>query len=1438
MTLNNCVFFRATGRSIQSNASIINSKKCIFSDTITTGTGPLGTLSHLDNTTSTYENCEFRDSYKYYGGTLAYNENSKMRFLGCYIHFPRNEEAIGSLVSNNSEVEVSNCLFFTKHNSQNNANYSAYTLFEAEGQSHFLIRNTTVIGHTTSIFPVVSCGTGSTLKVINSIFWRNGSLIQSAPLYNDIITSDNNNPLICNIQNSILFKQTETQMQRSIEGINPRLVDITNPQGPDNILFTSDDGLIPCSCSPAVNAGDNGHTPNVNDIAGSLRIQNGTIDIGAYESVSTPTLNNVFFVKEGNTGGNGQSWAGAYGSLQQALENKCADTIKVAQGIYKPARTSRDSSFRLNTNITLLGGYPAVGSPADNQRNPDLYPTILSGDIGIPGDSLDNTYTVIKINCPDTTVILDGFVVENGNHNTSLSNGGGIGIIATQNAIIKNCIIRNNYATFGGGLYATKSCIKLEKTKILNNRSFAESGGFFLIDLTSTVNNITGNLLADFNNCIIAGNSGGGGKIDGSYPSGTNGQEIQFTNTVFYKNEAQSVAGLRIVGEDRVNIINCAFIRNNVTTNSGTGIGVTYINSYSQSVMPVYVYNTLFKDNTLAGQPSTTINTDFNWSNGPNHWETIPPANLQYSSISNSQTGYGIHLLPSHLVTLPDIDNGPGPDNLWMTADDGVRPTICSGSIDHGSNDLLYGLASDILDSTRIKNLTTDIGPYETNGFSTRISASDSLICPGETVTISSQVINPGNNPVYIWTVNGVPSGTNNPVFTSSTLLNNDIVQLKVKTVDCVSGDTAYSNKITMRVGTSLTPLVSVTASDTSLCAGSPVSFTANVTRANPGTIYQWKVNGTISGTNSPLFTTSNLTGNNQITVDVIVNATCLNTQIAISDPIDVTIKPILTPQISISSSTNPSCNGSSVTFSSLIQHGGTVPVIQWNINGNHVGTNSPTFTSAALSNNDIVSATLLSSETCLSQSHAVSNSITQQTNPHIVPSVTISSNPITCPGQLIQFLATPVNAGSQPSYSWLKNGQITGVTTNSYSSSELLQGDMISVRMSGNSSCINATPATSNLITVNYTNAVIPSVTITASVTTICSGNNVTFTASPLNGGANPTFEWYINNTATGITGATYTTGSLSNNNQVKAVMHSSLPCITNPQVNSNTITINVNNTSTPAVTIHTNQTTICSGTTTLFTSSIVNGGNAPHYQWQINGTNTGTNSNTFSTSTLANNDQVKLLMTSNANCALPTQVSSNIIIMSITPVVIPAITISGTTTLPNGQSSTLAATSTNGGTTPQYQWGDSTSTHGWQIISGANAATLNYTPQTTGDKVRCALQSNAACATPNPVISNALQFTITPVTAINPVPASRMGIRSYPNPVNDILYLDSLKISDRWNELEILSASGAALRFPVVVSGRTSLILNVSSLPSGAYMLRLKRKTGPDAIIRFIKQ
>lgn len=274
-----------------------------------------------------------------------------------------------------------------------------------------------------------------------------------------------------------------------------------------------------------------------------------------------------------------------------------------------------------------------------------------------------------------------------------------------------------------------------------------------------------------------------------------------------------------------------------------------------------------------------------------------------------------------------------------------------------------------------------------------------------------------------------------------------------------------------------------------------------------------------------------------------------------------------------------------------------------------------------------------------------------------------------------------------------------------------------------------------------------------------------------------------------------------------------------------------------TPTVTISTSSTTICTGTSISFTAIAEHGGSSPSYQWTVNNVNTGANQATFTSSTLKNNDVVKVVLTSNAVCLTRTTDTSNEIVMTVRPKETPSITISGNSVVNHGQATLLTTSIQHGGNSPRYQWQDSTESHSWSTISNAVGQTISYTPVKTGDKIRCNLISNDSCAIRPDAVSNALIFTVNIPTSVGPIPAIQFGIRFFPNPATDIVILDSIKRSDGWQTLSLLNAGGFKLFDIPDIRNETQIRINVQALRAGVYMIVLRRRSGEPAYIRFVK-
>ena len=222
------------------------------------------------------------------------------------------------------------------------------------------------------------------------------------------------------------------------------------------------------------------------------------------------------------------------------------------------------------------------------------------------------------------------------------------------------------------------------------------------------------------------------------------------------------------------------------------------------------------------------------------------------------------------------------------------------------------------------------------------------------------------------------------------------------------------------------------------------------------------------------------------------------------------------------------------------------------------------------------------------------------------------------------------------------------------------------------------------------------------------------------------------------GSNSATYTDNSPSNNEVIICFITSNSPCASPDTATSNSITITINSSVVPAVSIVASADTFCSGTNVTFTASANNDGTGPTYQWKVNGVNVGSNSNTYSTTTLANHAVITCVLTSNAQCANPATATSNADTVTVNATVVPTISITGGDTICSGGFDAFTANIANGGSSPVYQW----RVNGSAV--GTNSNMFSSSSLSNGNVITCVLTSNAACANPVTDTSNAISITV----------------------------------------------------------------------------------------------
>lgn len=282
-----------------------------------------------------------------------------------------------------------------------------------------------------------------------------------------------------------------------------------------------------------------------------------------------------------------------------------------------------------------------------------------------------------------------------------------------------------------------------------------------------------------------------------------------------------------------------------------------------------------------------------------------------------------------------------------------------------------------------------------------------------------------------------------------------------------------------------------------------------------------------------------------------------------------------------------------------------------------------------------------------------------------------------------------------------------------------------------GNSSCLSAQ--------VCVTASVTPSVTITpASATSICAGQTVMFAATPVNGGNNPTYKWYIDGSLVG-TGSPYTTPVLNSNCSVYCIMRSNANC-TEPDDDAASATTSIT-VSTPTANASSNS-PVCAGAQLSLNAS---GGSS--YAWNGAGY-TGPGQNPTVSSINANQSGTyTVTVTDGAGCTATATTNVTVNPLPVAPV------INAPSTICSGQQVNISVTNSGSCSNCSYTWNSGQT--GMQIpISTGGLYTVTAT-NSCGTVTASTNSIVTGQAPVQPVVSGSTSFCIgssTTLTVSNP--------------------------------------------------------------------------------------
>jgi hypothetical protein len=787
----------------------------------------------------------------------------------------------------------------------------------------------------------------------------------------------------------------------------------------------------------------------------------------------------------------------------------------------------------------------------------------------------------------------------------------------------------------------------------------------------------------------------------------------------------------------------------------------------------------IFQNNTLPALKQTTLYRRWAFS-GDCYVSTVSDTvtvtvfdSLQAGSITGTQSICS-NTLPVLLSNVTDASGGSGAISYqWEQSTDGG---IVWNNVPSGGNGASF--SPGVLTATtmyRRQAIDANCGAVHT----TSVTVTVALQSTASMITAQGINICPGNDAIMV----AVAPSVTAPVFrwydtaTSST-------ELHVGDTYTVSGLVAGRNyyvsvsgsnfcegeanatgrrQVSVTIDPVSTASMITVSGATAICAGNTTDLTATAPGVtNP--VFRWydSATSTVILHTGASFTTQNLTATRSFFVSVLGNDYCEGAADATGrQSVTVTVSPLSTASM-ITASGATICTTASADLTATAT-GVTNPVFRWYATATAV---TPFFTGATYTTGTLTSTTtyyvsVSGDNHCEGEANTTGRlAVTVTVNPLSTASmITISGTTDICDGSSTTLTAS-ASSVTNPVFRWYATATATTAihTGASYATPDLTENQNYYVSVSGDNYCEGEADAIGRQsVTVTVTPLSIASM-ITASDTTICVDTSADLRATAASV-TNPVFRWYATATDATVlsTGATFTTGVLTVNTTYFVSVSGDNYCEGEANTTGrHAVTVIVNSTALASDIVISGDTIICSGTSTTLTASagiIIN----PVFRWYATAIATtpffiGA---TYTTSLLTADTTFYVSVSGENYCEGGIDVTTGRRVMTITvnPFSTASdITVSGTTTVCDGNYTTLTA-STSSVTNPVFKWYDST-TSTTVLHTGASfetpvlSATTTYFVSVSGDNY-CEGLANATGR-------QSATVTVTPLSTASMITAS----------------------------------------------------------------------------------
>jgi gliding motility-associated-like protein len=273
----------------------------------------------------------------------------------------------------------------------------------------------------------------------------------------------------------------------------------------------------------------------------------------------------------------------------------------------------------------------------------------------------------------------------------------------------------------------------------------------------------------------------------------------------------------------------------------------------------------------------------------------------------------------------------------------------------------------------------------------------------------------------------------------------------------------------------------------------------------------------------------------------------------------------------------------------------------------------------------------------------------------------------------------------------------------------------------------------------------------------TACLGDTITFHATSTNGGAAPLYDWLIdgNLIQSGITDS-LVTSAFNNGSLIQAILHSNSTCASNT-IDTASLFVAIVSALVPQVSISPD-TIVCLGSPLTLSTNSTNCGTTPTFQWLANGIPiAGATSSTYTFNVTPPDTVISVLVNSSLSCVTTPFAGDTTIVntyQNIAPSVL--LTANPVGVVCSGDSIVYAAQTTNGGSTPQFQW----FVNG--VLSANTDSTFTVFPS-NNDSVSVLMTTSIACAavpTGNDYSLASVTPAVSPVVTVSAAPSATICV------------------------------------------------------------------------------